>query len=88
MVIGVGTVGAVVFGGLLGGDFVVVVVDVEVVNEVKDGGVEVESVEVVIVSCVLLESVVGFSVVVVNDLIFAVVEVVCLVFVVVCWFRA
>jgi len=67
--------------GLLGGDFVVMVVYVEVVNEVVDDGVEVESVEVVNVSCALVESVVGFTVVVV-------VEVECLVVVVVCWFRA
>jgi len=77
VVVGVG----IVFGGLLGGDFVVVVVDVEVVNEVVDGGVEENSVEVVLVTCVLVESVVGFTVVVM-------VEVECLVVLVVCWFRA
>jgi len=76
VVVGVGIVGAVVFGGLLVSvdviDIVDLVVNVEVVDEV--GCVEVDSVEVIIVNFVLVERFIGFAIVVKKEVFLVVVE--------------
>jgi len=80
VIVGVGIVDAVVFGGLLVGvdviDIVDLVVEVEVNDEVVVGCVKVDSVEVVIVNVVLVDVFFGFAIVVNKDMKLVDVEVV------------